>query len=131
MTGIPGFTEQDIVLDGARIHVAIAGSGPAVLLLHGFPQTHLAWRGVAPALADHFTVVCPDLPGYGASDPPPGEDAPAAYATRRTARTMIDLMRALGHDRFSVVGHDRGALVAFRAGLDYSDVIDHVGVLGV
>ena len=102
-----------------------------MLLLHGFPQTHLAWSRVVEALAGSAQVVCPDLPGYGASDPPPGADEPASYAKRRTATTMVSLMRELGHDQFAVVGHDRGALIALRAGLDHPDVVTHVGALDV
>lgn len=128
--GIPGFDQRTVRVDVAGVHVAVGGSGP-VLLLHGFPQTHLAWRHVAPALAEDFRVVCPDLPGYGASAAPAGGDLPEQYAKRRTAATMVALMRELGHDRFSVVGHDRGALVAFRAALDHPEVVEHLGVLDV
>jgi haloacetate dehalogenase len=122
---IPGFDVQDVPLAAGRLRVATGGAGPAVLLLHGFPQTHLAWRGVAPLLAERFRVVCPDLPGYGASAPA------ASYAKRTTAATMVALMRELGHDRFAVVGHDRGALVAFRAALDHPDTVERVAVLDV
>lgn len=117
-------------VEGVTLRVAVGGAGPPVLLLHGFPQTHLAWRRVAPALAEGHSVVCPDLPGYGGSGPP-ALDGPEGYAKRATAATMVALMRELGHERFSVVGHDRGALVAFRAGLDHPDVIEHVGVLDI
>jgi haloacetate dehalogenase len=105
--------------------VATGGAGPPVLLLHGFPQTHIAWRAVAPPLAERFRVVCPDLPGYGASAPA------ACYAKRTTAATMVALMRELGHERFAVVGHDRGALVAFRAALDHPGSVERVAVLDV
>ncbi len=132
MAGIPEFTDQTIDVDGADIHLVTGGIGEAaVLLLHGFPQTHLAWRHVAPALAETCQVVCPDLPGYGASGPPTGDDVPGSYAKRTTARTMIEMMRRLGHDRFAIVGHDRGALVALRAGLDHPDVITHLGALDI
>ncbi|OXM67355.1 MULTISPECIES: alpha/beta fold hydrolase [Amycolatopsis] len=127
---IPGLVERTVAVDGSSVHVAHGGAGHPVLLLHGFPQTHLAWRHVAASLAADFHVVCPDLPGYGASAPPPGDD-PAAYAKRVTAATMVALMRELGHERFSVVGHDRGALVAFRAALDHPGVIEHLAVLDV
>jgi haloacetate dehalogenase len=122
---IPGFDVQDVPLAAGRLRVATGGAGPAVLLLHGFPQTHLAWRGVAPLLAERFRVVCPDLPGYGASAPA------ASYAKRTTAATMVALMRELGHDRFALVGHDRGALVAFRAGLDHPETVTQLGILDV
>ena len=122
---ISGFEVRDVPLAAGRLQVATGGAGPPVLLLHGFPQTHIAWRAVAPLLAERFRVVCPDLPGYGAS-------APAArYAKRTTAATMVALMRELGHERFAVVGHDRGALVAFRAALDHPDVVQRLAVLDV
>ncbi|MDJ0363486.1 alpha/beta fold hydrolase, partial [Rhodococcus sp. H29-C3] len=116
--------DRVIMVNGRRIAVTTSGSvGPAVLLLHGFPQTRLAWRFVAPALAEEAQVVCPDLPGYGESQTPAGADDPAAYAKRVTAKTVVDLMRELGHERFAVIGHDRGGLVAFRAGLDHPEVV--------
>ncbi|TYK43934.1 alpha/beta fold hydrolase [Actinomadura decatromicini] len=126
---IPGFDGRTVRAGGLDLHVAAAGEGPPLLLLHGFPQTHLAWRRVAPALADRFHVVCPDLPGYGASDGPDGGHE--HYAKRTTAATMVSLMRRLGHERFSVVGHDRGALVAFRAALDHPAVVERLGVIDV
>jgi haloacetate dehalogenase len=122
---IPGFDLRDVPLAPGRLRVATGGAGPPVLLLHGFPQTHIAWRAVAPLLAERFRVVCPDLPGYGASAPA------ASYAKRTTAATMVELMRELGHERFAVVGHDRGALVAFRAALDHPDIVERVAVLDV
>ncbi|NIH79600.1 alpha/beta fold hydrolase [Amycolatopsis viridis] len=131
MGGIPGLDERTVSAAGVDVHVAEGGAGHPVLLLHGFPQTHLAWRHVAPSLAEDFRVVCADLPGYGASSPPAGEDSPAAYAKRETAATMVALMRELGHERFSVVGHDRGALVAFRAALDHPGVVENLAVLDV
>jgi haloacetate dehalogenase len=126
-----GFDRATIRVDDLALHVVSGGEGPPVLLLHGFPQTHLAWRDVAAALAGRFRVVCPDLPGYGASQGPPAAAGPERYAKRATAATMVALMRQLGHDRFSVIGHDRGALVAFRAALDHPDVIGHLGVLDI
>lgn len=83
----------------------MAGAGPPVLLLHGFPQTHLTWRHVAPALTDQFTVACPDLPGYGSSEAP---SAMEAFSKRATAARMVELMAELGHSHFAVIGHDRG-----------------------
>lgn len=131
MSGISGFREQTVRVQGAGVHVVAGGTGHPVLLLHGFPQTHLTWRHVAVSLAEDLRVVCPDLPGYGASDPPAGDDDPARYAKRTTAATMVAMMRELGHERFSIIGHDRGALVAFRAALDHPDVVEHLGVLDV
>ncbi len=88
------------------------------MLLHGFPQTHLMWRHVAADLAADHTVICPDLRGYGASDKPAETDG-SVYAKRTMAADIVTLARELGHDRFALAGHDRGALVAFRAGLDH------------
>jgi haloacetate dehalogenase len=100
------------------------------MLLHGFPQTHLMWRHVAPALAAEHTVICPDLRGYGASDKAAADSA-HTYSKRTMARDAIAVADALGFDRFAVVGHDRGALVAMRAGLDHPDRITHVATLDI
>jgi haloacetate dehalogenase len=127
-TRIAGFDEQTIRVGDLDLHVVSGGQGPALLLLHGFPQTHLTWRHVAPGLADRFHVICPDLPGYGASAKPAGTEQ---YSKRTTAATIVRLMQQLGHDHFSLIGHDRGALVAFRAALDHPDTIEHLGVIDV
>ncbi|MFD6100906.1 alpha/beta fold hydrolase [Nocardiopsis flavescens] len=115
---------------GVRTTAAVLGSGPAVVLLHGFPQTHLMWRRVAPALAADHTVICPDLRGYGASDKPE-EDSPDTYSKRTMAADAVALAAALGHDRFALAGHDRGALAAFRAGLDHPGTVTHLLSLDV
>jgi pimeloyl-ACP methyl ester carboxylesterase len=112
------------------LHVATTGSGPPVVLLHGFPQTHECWRHVAPRLAERYTVVCPDLRGYGGSEGPPS-DGRATYSKRAMARDVRRLMHALGHERFSVVGHDRGGLVAYRLALDAPDAVERVAALSV
>ena len=128
---IPGSTTHRVrVADGVQLSTAVLGSGPALVLLHGFPQTHLMWRHVAPALAADSTVICPDLRGYGASDAP-AEDGPDTYSARTMAADVVALARELGHERFALVGHDRGALVAVRAGLDHPDVVTHLGSLDV
>ncbi|AKG43056.1 alpha/beta fold hydrolase [Streptomyces xiamenensis] len=128
---IPGFAYQRVaVADGVELNVAVGGSGSPVVLLHGFPQTHLMWRHVARNLAADHTVICPDLRGYGASDKP-AEDGPEVYSKRTMAADIVALARALGHERFALAGHDRGALVAFRAGLDHPDVITHLACLDV
>jgi pimeloyl-ACP methyl ester carboxylesterase len=114
------------VADGVALNVAVGGSGGAVVLLHGFPQTHLMWREVAPALAASHTVICPDLRGYGASSKPAD-----GYAKRTMAQDIVNLAAALGHDTFALAGHDRGALVAFRAGLDHPDRVTHLAILDV
>jgi haloacetate dehalogenase len=128
---IPGFAVERVpATDGTSLHVATAGSGPAVVLLHGFPQTHLMWRHVAPALAVDHQVICPDLRGYGASDKP-GATTDETYSKRRMAADVVAVARHLGADRFALVGHDRGALVAVRAGLDHPETITHLGILDV
>jgi haloacetate dehalogenase len=133
---IEGFAYERLPgADGVAINVAHAGEGTAgdltpVVLLHGFPQTHLMWREVAPALATERRVVVPDLRGYGAGEKP-AEDGPDTYSKRTMARDVVEVMRALGHERFAVIGHDRGALVAVRAGLDHPEAVTHLGILDV
>jgi haloacetate dehalogenase len=128
---IAGFTYQRVpVAADVSLNVAVGGSGPPIVLLHGFPQTHLMWRHVATDLAADHTVICPDLRGYGASDKPAvtGSDT---YAKRTMAADVVALAGALGHERFALAGHDRGALVAFRAGLDHPETITHLACLDV
>jgi haloacetate dehalogenase len=128
---IPGFRyERVTVAPGVRLHTAIGGSGSPVVLLHGFPQTHLMWRHVAADLADGHTVICPDLRGYGDSDKP-AEDGPGTYSKRTMAADVVTLAKALGYDRFALAGHDRGALVAIRAGLDHPEAVSHLAALDV
>ncbi|WP_245702229.1 alpha/beta fold hydrolase, partial [Streptomyces aurantiacus] len=128
---IPGFAHHRIPgADTAELHVAVGGTGTPVVLLHGFPQTHLMWRHVAPRLAAEHTVICPDLRGYGASDKPTDPDK-ATYSKRTMAADVVALVKALGHDRFALVGHDRGALVAIRAGLDHPEAVTHLASLDV
>ncbi len=128
---IPGFTYHRVpVADGVSLNAAVSGTGSPIVLLHGFPQTHLMWRHVATDLAADHTVICPDLRGYGASDKPAETDG-SGYAKRTMAADIVALARALGHDRFALAGHDRGALIAFRAGLDHPDTITHLACLDV
>jgi haloacetate dehalogenase len=128
---ITGFTYQRVpVADGVSLNAAVSGSGSPIMLLHGFPQTHLMWRHVAADLAADHTVICPDLRGYGASDKP-AETGGTTYAKRTMAADIVALARALGHERFALAGHDRGALVAFRAGLDHPAAIAHLACLDV
>jgi haloacetate dehalogenase len=125
------FSHQRVrVADGVSLHVAVGGSGDPVVLLHGFPQTHLMWRHVAADLARDHTVICPDLRGYGDSDKPV-PTGPATYSKRTMADDVVALAAVLGHDRFALAGHDRGALVAIRAGLDHPDVVSHLASLDV
>ncbi|MFF4015294.1 alpha/beta fold hydrolase [Streptomyces sp. NPDC001843] len=128
---IPGFDPVRLPgADGVELAAAVGGSGSPVVLLHGFPQTHLMWRHVAERLAGEHTVICPDLRGYGASDKPVAT-GPEVYSKRTMAADVVALAAALGHERFALVGHDRGALVAFRAGLDHPDTLTHLGILDV
>ncbi|RVX41240.1 pimeloyl-ACP methyl ester carboxylesterase [Nonomuraea polychroma] len=128
---IAGFDYRRVpVADGVSLNVAVAGAGSPIVLLHGFPQTHLMWRHVAADLAADHTVICPDLRGYGASDKP-AEAGAATYAKRTMAADVVTLARTLGHERFALAGHDRGALVAFRAGLDHPAAITHLACLDV
>jgi haloacetate dehalogenase len=128
---IPGFRYQLVqVADGVCLNAAVGGSGRPVVLLHGFPQTHLMWRHVAQALAGGHTVICPDLRGYGDSDKP-AETSPGTYAKRTMAADIVALAGALGYDRFALAGHDRGALVAIRAGLEHPGQVSHLAILDV
>lgn len=127
---ITSFTQRRVpVADGVSLNVAVGGSGSPIVLLHGFPQTHLMWRHVAADLAADHTVICPDLRGYGDSDKP--ADDGQAYSKRTMAADVVAVARALGHERFALAGHDRGALVAFRLGLDHPDVVTHLASLDV
>jgi pimeloyl-ACP methyl ester carboxylesterase len=127
---LPGFDYQRVpVADGVSLNVAVAGAGDPVVLLHGFPQTHLMWRHVAADLATDHTVICPDLRGYGASDKPADEGD--TYSKRTMAADVVAVARALGHPRFALAGHDRGALVAIRAGLDHPDAVTRLASLDV
>lgn len=107
------------------------GSGPPLLLLHGYPQTHVMWHRVAPALAERFTVVAADLRGYGASGKPPGGEGHEGYSKRAMAADQVALMAGLGFERFAVVGHDRGARVTHRMALDHPERVARAAVLDI
>ena len=126
-----GFSDVSATVDGIKIHALMAGTGPALLLLHGHPQTHAIWHKVAPTLARQFTVVVADLRGYGDSGKPPGEPDHANYAKRRMALDQVRLMQALGLPTFAVIGHDRGGRVAARMALDHPDVVSRLVTLDV
>jgi pimeloyl-ACP methyl ester carboxylesterase len=125
------FEAIDVQAEETRIFLRRFGSGPPVLLLHGFPQMHLMWRAVAPLLADRFTVICPDLRGYGRSGCPASRPDHAPYAKRAMAKDMASVMAKLGFPCFSVAGHDRGGRVAYRLALDHPERVDRLAVLDI
>src|SRR3954468_17471033 len=128
---LPGFETRDIETAGARIHLATGGSGPPLLLLHGHPQTHLTWHRIALRLAERFTVVAPDLRGYGDSAKPEGGERHVNYGKRAMAADQVEVMRTLGFERFAVVGHDRGGRVAHRMALDHPHAVERIAVLDI
>jgi haloacetate dehalogenase len=125
------FETAEIQTGETSIFVRWSGFGLPILLLHGFPQTHLMWRSVAPLLARNFTVVCADLRGYGRSGCPASAPDHAPYAKRAMAQDMVIVMERLGFPRFSVAGHDRGGRVAYRMALDHPSCVDRVAVLDI
>ncbi|MBM3489905.1 MAG: alpha/beta hydrolase [Alphaproteobacteria bacterium] len=128
---LPGFQQRRIKTSDVTINLELGGSGPPLLLLHGYPQTHAMWHRVAPALAARFTVVAPDLRGYGDSDKPAGDAEHRNYSKRRMAQDQVELMAALGHRRFGLVGHDRGGRVAHRLALDHRAAVERLAVLDI
>ena len=128
---LDGFETTEIDTGGARIHVRRAGSGPPLLLLHGYPQTHAMWHRIAPALAEDFTVVLTDLRGYGASSKPGSLPDHWPYTKRAMARDQVAVMHALGFDRFAVCGHDRGGRVGYRMALDHPERVTRLAVLDI
>ena len=126
-----GFTRQRIKTQETTINLVRGGSGYPVLLLHGYPQTHVCWHRVAPVLAERFTVVCPDLRGFGDSGKPPSDPQHLAYSKRVMAQDQVEVMQSLGFSEFAVVGHDRGARVAHRMALDHSEKITKLALLDI
>ena len=126
-----GFEERRVEGDGASIHLRAGGSGPPVLLLHGYPQTHAIWHEAAPRLAKRFTVVCPDLRGYGRSGKPANDAENRTYSKRAMAADMVRVMERLGHERFCLAGHDRGGRVAYRLALDRPERVARIAVLDI
>lgn len=126
-----GFVLETRTANGQAVRYRRAGSGPPLLLLHGNPQTHAMWHSVAPALAERFTVVCPDLRGYGGSFKPGPTGDHAPYAKAEMARDVAELMTVLGHERFQVGSHDRGARVAHRLALDFPARVERLAVLDI
>jgi haloacetate dehalogenase len=127
----PGFRVETIDAAGVAIRAVVGGNGPALLLLHGYPQTHAIWHKVAPRLAERFTVVATDLRGYGDSGKPATDAAHAPYSKREMARDQVLAMRALGFERFLLAGHDRGGRVAHRLAVDHPQAVAKVAVLDI
>jgi haloacetate dehalogenase len=126
MSLMQGFTQRFVRANGIRFHTWIGGEGPALVLLHGYPQSGIMWRKVAPALARRFTVVIPDLRGYGDSDKPRD-----GFDKKTMASDIHGVMQALGHPRYRVVGHDRGARVSHRLALDHADAVERLSLLDI
>ena len=127
----PGFTSRRIATSGTEINLIVGGSGPPLLLLHGYPQTHAMWHRIAPRLAQHFTVVCADLRGYGDSGKPVSEPDHCTYSKRAMAQDQVDVMHALGFERFALAAHDRGARVAHRMARDHPGRVERLAVLDI
>jgi len=131
MTLFPEFEPRRIRTSGTEINLVVGGSGPPLLLLHGYPQTHAMWHRIAPRLAAYFTVVCADLRGYGDSGKPLSEPDHRTYSKRAMAQDQIEVMQALGFSRFAVAGHDRGGRVAHRMARDHPERIERLAVLDI
>src|SRR5215470_7513388 len=127
----PGFERRRIATSGAEINCVIGGSGPPLLMLHGYPQTHAMWHRIAPRLAERFTVVCSDLRGYGDSAKPEGGADHVNYSKRAMALDQVEVMRALGFSRFRIAAHDRGARVTHRLCLDHPRAVERAAVLDI
>jgi haloacetate dehalogenase len=127
----PGFEARDVPTSRGAVHGVVGGSGPPLLLLHGYPQSHLMWRAAAPLLAERHTVVACDLAGYGSSFRPPPTPDHSAHSKRAMALDQVEAMQVLGFDRFAVVGHDRGARVAYRMALDHPGRVQQLAVLDI
>jgi haloacetate dehalogenase len=128
---IKGFERRRLPGEGVEIDALVGGNGPPLLLLHGYPQTRMIWKAMAPLLAERFTLVIPDLRGYGRSGKPEGDDAHERYSKRAMALDQIRTMRTLGHERFAVAGHDRGGRVAYRLALDHPDAVERIAVFDI
>ena len=124
-----GFELERVALPDVELRVRHGGTGPPILLLHGHPRTHTTWHRVAPLLAARFSVVCPDLRGYGESSKPFDEPDHVQASKRAMARDVVELMARLGHAEFAIVGHDRGAYAALRTALDHHEAVSHLVVL--
>src|SRR5437763_4811157 len=127
----PGFSRLQAAVNGTMINAVQGGTGPPLLLMHGYPQTHVMWHRVAPALAEHFTVVCPDLRGYGDSTKPPTTADHAPYSKRAMALDQVEVMGSLGFGRFALAGHDRGGRVAHRLARDHAGRVERIALLDI
>ena len=127
----PGYSAEWINTRSGRIFARVGGKGPPLLLLHGFSQTHVQWHRVAPQLADKFTLIIADLPGYGWSDMPESDKDHTPYTKRAMANTIIEAMEQLGHVHFALAGHDRGGRVAYRLALDHPGRLSKLAVLDI
>src|ERR1700693_5451320 len=127
----PGFKRLTAKTSAATINFVTAGSGPPLLLLHGYPQTHIEWRDVAPQLAKKFTVVAADLRGYGDSSKPADGENHLNYSKRAMAQDQVELMASLGFQKFALVGHDRGGRVAHRLAIDHADRVTKLAILDI
>lgn len=127
----PNFASEWISTKHGRIFARVGGKGPPLLLLHGYPQTHVMWHRVAPQLAEKFTLIIPDLPGYGWSDVPRTDTDHTPFTKRAMAQAMIAAMEQLGHVRFALAGHDRGGRVAYRLALDHPGRLSQLAVLDI
>ena len=127
----PGFDALNVEAKGEQVFCRLGGSGVPLLLLHGYPQSHICWHKIAPRLAEHFTVIAADLPGYGESSVPPSSDNHVAYSKRFVASLMIEVMHVLGHERFLLAGHDRGGRVSYRLALDHPECVAKLAVLDI
>ena len=130
-TLFPGFITEKIRTSGATIHTLRGGSGPPLLLVHGYPQTHVEWHKIAPRWAERFTVVMADLRGYGDSSKPPDGENHVNYSKRAMALDQVEVMRALGFQKFAVVGHDRGGRVTWRLAVEHPDVVTKAAILDI
>lgn len=122
---------RDITVDGVRLAVRIAGAGPPLILLHGFPQNHRCWAKVLPALTESHTCILPDLRGYGDSDAPPDDADHTVYSKRRMALDVVGILDALGYTSADILGHDRGGRVAYRLALDHPQRIGRLGIIEI
>jgi haloacetate dehalogenase len=127
----PGYAAEWIDTRAGRIFARVGGNGPPLLLLHGFSETHVMWHRVAPQLADQFTLIVADLPGYGSSDMPRSDAEHTPYTKRAMALTMIEAMERLGYAHFALAGHDRGGRVSYRLALDHPGVLSRLAVLDI